>query len=40
VYWSKPYYSAIRTVGSKRRLELQGSATVRKVATVNLDTVD
>jgi len=33
-------YSAVGTVGSKQMLVLQGSATVRKVATVNLNTVE
>ena len=36
-YWSKPYYSAVSTVGSKRRPELQGSATVNKGVTVNIN---
>jgi len=33
-------YSAVGTVGSKQRPVLQSSATVRKVATVNLTTVE
>jgi len=37
VYWSKPYYSAVGTVGSKRRLELQGSATVNKGVKANIN---
>jgi len=37
VYWSKPYYSAYGTVGSKRRLELQGSATVNKGVKANIN---
>ena len=36
-YWSKPYYSAYGTVGSKRRPELQGSATVNKGVAANIN---
>ena len=36
-YWSKLYYSAVSTVGSKRRPELQSGATVNKGVTANIN---
>jgi len=36
-YWSKLYYSAYGTVGSKQRPELQGSATVNKGVVANIN---
>ena len=36
-YWSKPYYSAVSTIGSKRKPELQSGATVNKGVTANIN---